>query len=120
MKPDPERIRALLADVFPAPNEDSGPSSADVLSMLRHEQHRRSRWRTGSALVMLSLLVATSLFLHQREPAKETPTAQAPAKPQPIVIHTVNDDELLALLHDTPAALVKMPDGSSTLFLIAP
>ena len=38
-----------------------------------------------------------------------------PGKPTPGI---VNDDELLALLHDTSAALVRMPEGSSTLFII--
>jgi hypothetical protein len=70
-------------------------------------------------LVVIPLLFVCAM-LWQREPAIEAPTVQAPAKPDPIVIHTVNDEELLALLHDTPAALMKMPDGSSTLFIIEP
>jgi hypothetical protein len=39
-------------------------------------------------------------------------------EPKPIVIQTVNDDKLLALLHDTPAALMKKPDGSNAHFII--
>lgn len=33
------------------------------------------------------------------------------------MIRTVNEDDLLALLRSTPSALMKMPDGSSTLFI---
>jgi hypothetical protein len=87
--------------------------------MLRNERHRQSRLRSGTALVVIPLLVVCAM-LWQREPASGPPVVEAAPKPQPIVIHTVNDEELLALLHDTPAALMTMPDGSSTLFLIEP
>lgn len=41
-------------------------------------------------------------------------------EPKLIVIPTVNDDELLAPLHDTLAALMKKPNGNNALFIIEP
>lgn len=119
MKPDPDKLRTLLDDVLPADSEHCGPSSAEVLTMLRHERQRQSRLGSGAAMMAITLLIVSAM-LWQREPASTPPVVEAAAKPQPIVIRTVNDEELLALLHDTPAALMKMPDGSSTLFIIEP
>jgi hypothetical protein len=119
MNTDPDKLRALLDDVLPASIEHCGPSCADVLSMLRHERQRRSRQRTSAAMLTL-LIIATSALLWQHEAAVEAPIVHAPNKPKPIVIQTVNDEQLLALLQDTPAALMKMPDGSSKLFIIQP
>ncbi len=119
MNSDPDKLRTLLDDVLPASSEHCGPSSAEVLSMLRHERQRQSRQRTSAALLTI-LIIATSALIWQHEPAIESPIVHAPVKPQPIVIQTVNDEQLLALLQDTPAALMTMPDGSSKLFIIQP
>ena len=119
MNTDPKKLRTLLDDVLPASSEHCGPSSAEVLSMLRHERQRRTRLRTSAAMLTI-LIIATSALFWQHEPTVESPIVHAPSKPKPIVIQTVNDEQLLALLQDTPAALMKMPDGSSTLFIIEP
>ncbi len=119
MKPDPEKLRTLLDDVLPADSQHCGLSSAEVLAMLHLERQRQSRMRIGTAMVAIPLLIVSAM-LWQQEPASAPSVVETAPNPQPIVIHTVNDEELLALLHDTPAALMKMPDGSSTLFIIEP
>lgn len=119
MNSDPEKFRGLLDDLLPASSEHCGPSSAEVLTMLRHERQRQSCQRTGIALLSV-LALATSALLWHHERASQPTITQAPVKPQSIVIQTVNDEQLLALLEGTPAALMKLPDGTSELFIIEP
>ena len=119
MNSDPDKLRTLLDDVLPASSEHCGPSSSEVLTMLRHERHRKSGLRAGAALLSI-LLVAAGALLWHHEPTIEAPVIQALANPPPIEIQTVNDAQLLALLQETPAALMTMPDGTSTLFIIEP
>jgi hypothetical protein len=117
MKPDPEKLRTLLAEVLPAGSEHCGPSSTEVLAMLRNERQRQSRLRSGMALVVIPLLFVCAL-LWQREPTSAPSVVEAAVKSQPTGIQKVNDEQLFALLEGMPAALMKMPDGNSTLFII--
>ena len=117
MKTDPEKLRALLDDVLPGSSERCGPSSADVLNMLRHERQRRRR-RHSSAALLAIIVVAAGAVVWNHQPPAVAPVAQAPAKPAPGVIHRVNDEELFALLEGMPAALMKLPNGDSRLLVI--
>ena len=119
MNTDPEKLRALLDDVLPSSSEHCGPSSADVLNMLRHERRRRRR-RHSSAALLAIIVVAAGAVVWNRQPPAVTPVAQAPVKPAPTVIHRVNDEELFALLEDMPAALMNLPNGDSRLLVIEP
>lgn len=117
MNSDPEKFRALLYDVLPSPSEHCGPSKAEVLSMLRNERQRRRRLHTGAALLAI-IVVAGGAVLWNQQPPAVAPVAQTPVKPAPLVIHRVNDEQLFALLEGMPAALMKMPNGDSTLLVI--
>ena len=85
---------------------------------MRGERKRRLRLRNSAALLAIATIVAGAL-LWDHKPSHEVPlVVAAPPKPTPIVIHQVNDDELFALLKGMPVALMKLPDGGSTLLVI--
>ena len=117
MNSDPEKLRALLDEVLPSSSAHCGPSGSEVLSMLRNERLRRRRLLNGAALLALSAVAAGSLIWND-EPTAMVPVAQVPAKPASIVIHSVNDEQLFALLQGTPAALLKLPNGDRKLLVI--
>ena len=117
MNPDPDKLRALLDDVLPAASEHCGPSSDEVLSILRRERQRRRRLQ-NSVAVLATVAVAGGAWLWNNKPEVEVPVVQMPSKPAPIVIHRVNDEELFALLKGTPVALMEQPDGRRTLLVI--
>ncbi|MEQ1851867.1 MAG: hypothetical protein ABMA01_09785 [Chthoniobacteraceae bacterium] len=119
MNTDPEKIRALLDDVLPPSGDHCGPSSAEILSMLRNERQRRRRLHGSVALLAIIVVAAGAVFWNHQPPAV-TPVAQAPVEPATFVIHRVNDEQLFALLEGMPAALMKMPNGDSTLLVIEP
>ena len=58
MNPDPDKLRALLDEVLPASSDHCGPSKADVLNMLRIQRQRRSRLRTGAAMLAKRFLAS--------------------------------------------------------------
>ena len=117
MKSDPEKLRALLDDMLPPPSEHCGPSSADVLNMLRDERQRRQRLHSGAALLAI-LVVGAGALVWNHHPSAVAPVAQKPVEPAATVIHRVNDEELFALLEGMPAALMKLPNGDSRLLVI--
>ncbi|MEP6670890.1 MAG: hypothetical protein ABJF10_17155 [Chthoniobacter sp.] len=123
MKPDPDALRTLLHEVLPFTAEHSGPSSADVLHLLHAERRRRHRSRWNTALLAgLAALLSAAFWRHSMlltVPAT-APVAQIVSVPAPLVIRQVNDEQLFALLKDTPAALVKFPDGTSRLLILDP
>ena len=118
MNSDPQKFRALLDDVLPSAGEHCGPSRAEVLWMLRNERQRRRYRHTGAALLVLIAVGFVSLRWH-RQPLAVAPIAQAQAK-SAVVIHRVNDEQLLSLLEGMPTALMKLPNGNSMLFVIKP
>ena len=123
MNPNKTKLRALLDEVLPASGEDHGPSRAQVLGMLHRERARRRRWRTGAALMAVSTLLLLP-WLWKNHHSASTPLvkmAQTVSKAAParaITIEHVNDEQLLALLHGTPAALVEWPNGDRTLLVV--
>lgn len=118
MNTDPEKLRVLLNDVLPSSSEHCGPSSAELLSMLRNERQRRRRLHTGAALLAIIAVAAVAL-LWQSEPTVVAPVADTSMKPAPITIRRVNDEELFALLQGTPTAVMKLPDGGRRLLVIS-
>jgi hypothetical protein len=119
MNSDPERLRALLDELLPSSSEQNGPSSAEVLAMLRHERKRRHRLQAGVALLAIATIALVSL-LWSKQLAVGPTVAQAPVEPSPIVIQNVNDEELFALLQDRPTALMALPNGDRRLLVIEP
>jgi hypothetical protein len=121
MKPDPDQLRTLLHEVLPATAEQAGPSSAAVLHLLQAERRRRHCTRRNTALLAgLAVLLSAALWRPRMLPTTPAPAplAHLPSQPAPPVIRRVNDEQLFALLKDTPAALVKFPDGTSRLLVL--
>jgi hypothetical protein len=115
MKRDPEKIRALLDEVLPSSAEHCGPSRADILRLLRSNREHRRRQTVATALGLAMVLISV---LWYNIPPAAAPVAQASAKPAPLAIRQVNDEQLFALLQGTPTALMEWPNGHRTLFVI--
>jgi hypothetical protein len=116
MNPHSQNLQELLDDVVPAAGADIGPDRTALMVMVRREHSRRRRARVMFAAV--SVAFAAMLLIWQSAPWK---SALVPAKPPvsvPIVIHQVDDQQLLVLLKGTPAALMEWPDGQRTLLVM--
>lgn len=102
-----------------------GPNRSAILEMVGRERARRKRRKTILGVVAgaagCALLAALLMW---QAPARQQPTLAAPAvvdtapAPPPIMIHEVDDKELLELLKGTPIALMEWPDGSRTLLVV--
>jgi hypothetical protein len=116
MNPSKRNLQALLDDVLPSAGEHCGPSSAELSAMLRCERRRR-RSRAVAVGLALTALVSGSLQWRNERTAWP-PFVPAPAKPASIVVQEVNDEQLLALLHAMPVALMEWPNGERTLLIV--
>jgi hypothetical protein len=133
-----KELHELLDEVLPHDGSACGPDRAAVLHMVSEQRARRRRHRTmGAALAAAAaaclinfapgwLPRGGSLARHTAAPPasmSSIPAAQ-PAMPQAlpgpsrVVIQEVDDQQLLALLQDTPAALMVWPNGRRTLLVV--
>ena len=117
MNPNRDELRALLEDVLPATGEHCGPSRAHLLDVVKRERSRRHRTRT-ILVTTAACLFAALVFIWPRSHPTNAPLSAGPKAPTPIVIHEVNDQQLFALLKDTPVALVEWPNGERTLMIV--
>lgn len=114
MKSNSEKLNTLLNEVLPPALGHCGPTSAELLNLVRREgRHRRSRtaWMAAMALIF-------TVVLWKHEMPTKTSLVQTASKPAPLAIRQVNDEQLFALLEDTPAALVSLPDGTHRLLIL--
>lgn len=116
MKSNSEKLNTLLDEVLPSSLGHCGPTSAELLNLVRREGRRR---RSRTAWVAVMVLFLTAMLWKHAMPTK-TSLAQTPSKPAPLAIRQVNDEQLFALLEDTPAALVSLPDGTRRLLILNP
>jgi len=116
MKFSAENLRHLLGDVIPPLEGRCGPSRAAVLKMARHERARRQQARVILSIAAAALLALP--FLWRSAPNQEPTVAVAPVASRHIGIQQVDDQQLLVLLKDTPAALMEWPDGRRTLLVM--
>lgn len=116
MKSDFEKLNTLLDEVLPPALDSCGLTCAELLNLVRREGRRR---RSRTAWMAAMALILTALLWKNAMPSKDC-LVQTPSKPVPLVIREVNDKQLFALLEDTPAALVSLPDGSSRLLILNP
>jgi hypothetical protein len=116
MKPNKNELRILLEDVLPPAGENCGPTRADVLALVGRARHQRDRARAVLSVTVVAVL-AVAILVWQRPAAPQAEVAEAP-KAAPIIVHQVNDEQLLVLLKDTPAALMEWPNGSRTLLVV--
>jgi hypothetical protein len=84
--------------------------------MVRQERSRRHR--AYAAFAAVAMASAVMLMLWQPVARKAVSAAASPPVPRPIVIDEVNDQQFLALLNGTPAALMEWPDGQRTLLVV--
>jgi hypothetical protein len=143
MNPPRKELQELLEHVLPQDAPACGPDRATILRMVREEGARR-RQRRGIFAALAAVAAAGLINLapgwRSSEGAIEKPAAAAPAPattntntiaeaapvvpvhapsgPSPVVIHEVDDQQFLALLQDTPAALMVWPNGQRTLLVV--
>jgi hypothetical protein len=109
-------MHSLLDDVLSTTGAGSSPDRAAILKMVRQERSRRHRaYATFAAVVMASIVM---LILWQPVSRETVSAVTSPPAPRPIVIHEVDDQQFLALLNGTPAALMEWPDGQRTLLVV--
>jgi hypothetical protein len=113
MKPDPDSMRRLLDEMLPIETAEFGPSRAAVVAMAGKRRVRRKRLR---AVAAAALLTACGAVLWPGKDDQRVMATQNPA-PRPLV-EQVNDEQLLVLLKDTPAALMEWPNGDRTLLVV--
>jgi hypothetical protein len=110
------KLRELLDDVVPPSAGRRGPERREILEMVRHERSGRTRKRVLCSLAVV--LVAGGIVLSKLQPPM-SPQKTAPTAPESrIVVNSINDDELMALLQATPAALMELPNGDRTLLVV--
>jgi hypothetical protein len=123
----------LLDELVQPARTKIGPSSSEVLTMVRQEHYRRRKRRLLTT-VSLSIVVAmTSIFLLQQT-ARESklPLNSSRAtflidsgegsgtslEQTRLVMEEVNDDQLLDSLDQAPSALLEWPNGERTLLVL--
>jgi hypothetical protein len=116
MKPDEQKLRALLDDVLPPTAGQCGPDCTRVLEMARQNRSRR-RARTALATTAAALGIV-SLFALRSRPASSPASFATAVEPAPLVIHSIDDAQLFTLLKGTPTAIMEWPNGDRTLFFM--
>ena len=132
MKPTDEQRSELLEQLFPAASAE-GVEIDEILRRVGRERAAQSRVRQRSAFVAVAavaLLVASALLaIPWRRASTTSDTASIaqvhqPAPPEVTegsrssTIEKVDDDQLLGMMDDTPAALVEWPDGRRSLLVL--
>ena len=118
MKPDDQQLSSLFDEVMTSESTvHAGVDRAEVLRLVRQERSRRQRVRVSLGLAAVVLL-AVLIFQQPQTPEPKTRVATVP--PRPSLIRQVNDQQLLGLLDNTPAALIEWPDGGRTLLVLNP
>lgn len=115
MKPEKQQ---LIHDLL----EGESQSESTLLSatkILRRRRQWRAARQTFTALVILATVVLLVEQQNQRRIAVHVspPAAKLPAPPQ---VHSLTDEELLALFPNTPVALATLPNGKKLLIFPRP
>jgi len=132
MNPTDEQRAELLDQLFPAASAE-GVEIDQILRRVGQERAAQSRVRQRSAFVAVAavaLLGASALLsipwrratttsdnssiaqVHQSAPPDVTEISRSST------IEKVDDDQLLGMMDDTPAALVEWPDGRRSLLVL--
>jgi hypothetical protein len=87
---------------------------------------RRRHWRAaGRGFVVVSpffllFTIAVLWFFQKQSPPPHPMMMSATKSPAPIQVHSLTDDELLALFPNTPVGLVTLSDGRKRLIFPRP
>jgi hypothetical protein len=132
MKPTNQDRRELIEDIFAPAQISSAVSAEEVLRLVQRARAMRRDLRRFSAVavVFLAAAVLSVMFLPRQSPdssqtARIAPTS-VPIADEAAGVHSVNppivervdDERMLSLLDETPAALVRWPDGRRSLLLL--
>jgi hypothetical protein len=117
MNSDPKDLQPLLDKVLAMPGRIHALSRADLVAMIRHEHSRRRRLRRAFAFAAALAAISLVIAWPRSRRAEQLAAGGPPARPD-IVIHHVDDQQLLALLKDTPVALMEWPNGERTLLVV--
>lgn len=121
MKPTPETRESLLQDLLPASGGHSGPTRTKILEIVRGEKTRRHRRRTGLVLIAVAGCILSTVLRHETISPATTVTPPERSAPQPERgVREIDDEQLLAMLEGTPAAIMEGPNGQRTLLILEP
>jgi hypothetical protein len=122
MKPSNKSRQELVEDLLPSKEVTGRLGIEDVLGLVEREQlKRRNRIRgAGIALVALAVVFVSVGSLQTR---RDTGMAVSPGtsmipKSQMPKIKQVDDEGLLRMVDELPAAFAKWPDGRESLFVL--
>jgi hypothetical protein len=133
MKPSNHERRELIEDIFAPEQAPSAVSAEEILRLVQHareaQQRRRRVSATAGAFLAAAALTATFLPDRSTNSSRTTANIPSPAKPVapaapaapsivPPAVERVDDEHMLALLDETPAALVSWPDGRRSLLVL--
>lgn len=120
MKTQESKDHQLLLDAVLSPaSGHAGPTCTEVLGLLRKENQRRRRVR-GFMAAGGTCMLAAMLWSQNDAPLPPMASRSGWDEAPPLVLRQVGDAQLFALLKDTPAALVKLPDGTERLLILQP
>jgi hypothetical protein len=122
MKPSNKSRQELVEDLLPSKEVTGRLGIEDVLGLVERERLERcNRNRsTGIALVTLAIVFISVWSLQTSRntgPAIAPGTSEIP-KPQMPTIKQVDDEGLLRMVDELPAAFAKWPDGRESLFVL--
>ena len=117
MKSNPRDLQRLLEKVLSEPGDGCGPSRDELLELVRHEHSSRRHLRTASCVAAFVGVVAIAVAWPHGRQGGQTTTVLPLSSPG-IVINHVDDEQLMALLKDTPVALMEWPNGERTVLVI--
>jgi hypothetical protein len=121
--------RELIEDIFAPEQPSSAVTAEEILRLVQHAREARQRRRRLSTVAILFLAAAVwavtllpGRSIHSLRTAVNVPVPSAPiaVKPSvsPPIVERVDDEHMLALLDETPSALVRWPDGRRSLLLL--
>lgn len=118
--PSPHELARLLRATVPSEAASCGPELSAVLQMAKQERQRRHRLQvcvTSAAVIFGALLLIFASPTTQPSQTESVAPSIA-ARPGPIQLEEIDDEELLVLLEGTPTALMEWPDGRRTLLVV--
>jgi hypothetical protein len=134
MKRSNHERRELIEDIFAPEDPENVLSEEQVLRLVSHAREvrrRRRRLAATTAAVILAAAVSAVMFQPDRSansfrtttsiPKPSTPHAEKQAAAPvitPPTVERVDDERMMAMLDQTPAALVSWPDGRRSLLLL--
>jgi hypothetical protein len=84
---------------------------------------RRRQWRAAQQTFALLAVLAAAILLFEQQNHRKIAAQVSPPQaklPSPTQVHSLSDEELLALFPNTPIALATLPNGKKLLIFPRP